>query len=101
KHFLEKIGVGKLHLLLAGFKNKKAKMICYIGYCEPGKEPIIFRGVTVGNIVKARGSRCFGFDPIFQPKGNRKTQAEMSWNEKKKVSARTKALRKLANYLKK
>jgi len=100
KHFLEKLGVDKLHLLLAGFKNKKAKMICYIGYCEPGKKPVAFNGITEGNIVKARGNRHFGFDPIFQPKGASKTQAEMTWEEKKKVSARTKALRKLARYLK-
>jgi len=101
KHFLEKLGVDKLHLLLAGFKNKKAKMICYIGYCEPRNKPIAFKGITEGEIVKPKGNRHFGFDPIFQPVGCKKTQAEMTWNEKKRVSARTKALRKMAAYLKK
>jgi len=100
KYFLEKLGVDRLHLLLAGFKDKRAKMICYIGYCEPGKKPITFHGITEGKIVKARGNRHFGFDPVFQPERCKKTQAEMIWDEKKKVSARTKALRKMAAYLK-
>jgi len=101
KDFLAKLGVDKLPLLLAGFKDKNAKMICYIGYCEPGKKPLGFAGVTEGRIVKPKGNRKFGFDPIFLPKGSKKTQAEMTWDEKKKVSARTKALRRMATYLKK
>lgn len=100
KDFLAKIGVDRIPLLLSGFNNKRATMICYIGYCEPGKKPVAFHGVTEGKIVKPREDRNFGFDPIFQPNGSKKTQAEMAWDEKKKVSARTKALKKMSKYLK-
>ena len=100
KDFLSKLGVDKLPLLLSGFKNKNAKMKCYIGYCEPGKKPKCFIGITKGKIVSPRGKTKFGFDPIFKPAGSIKTQAEMSFEEKMKISARTKALRKMAAYLK-
>jgi inosine triphosphate pyrophosphatase len=101
KYFIEKLGVDKIPLLLTGFKDKRAKMTCYIGYCEPGKEAVAFKGVTAGKIVKPRGKRSFGFDPIFKPKGSKKTQGEMTYKEKEKISARTKALKKLAKYLRK
>jgi inosine triphosphate pyrophosphatase len=99
KDFLSKLGIDRLPLLLKGFKNKNAEMKCYIGYCEPGKKPLGFVGITKGAIVKPKGKRKFGFDPVFQPKGCRKTQAQMSFGEKMKISARTKALRKMAFYL--
>jgi inosine triphosphate pyrophosphatase len=99
KYFIEKLGVDKIPLLLAGFKDKRVKMICYIGYCEPGKKPVVFKGITIGEIVEPKGKRAFGFDPIFKPMGCDKTQGEMSYKEKEKVSARTKALKKFANYL--
>jgi len=75
KDFLAKLGPDKLPLLLAGFKTRMPKMICYIGYCEPGKRAIGLCGMTEGKDCQLRGDRKFGFDPIFQPKGSKKTQA--------------------------
>ena len=99
KHFLDKLGVSKIPILLKGFKNKNASMLCYIGYCKPGKKPKCFIGITKGKIVMPKGKTKFGFDPIFLPNKSKKTQAQMTFSEKMKVSARTKALRKMAAYL--
>jgi len=41
------------------------------------KEPILFVGRTPGSIVEPRGSRDFGWDPVFEPEGYDKTYAEL------------------------
>ncbi len=101
KDFLGKLGNRKLVKLLHGFKDKKAKAVCSIGYCSPGKSPVIFEGVTYGKIVMPRGRSSFGWDPIFMPKGYTRTYAQMSKEEKNRNSFRKKALEKLRKYLKK
>ena len=64
----------------------------------------IFNGRISGTIApEERGTRGFGFDPIFipaEPEGNKLTFAEMETVEKIKVSHRTRALKKLTAYLK-
>ncbi len=100
KFFVEKLGLPKLVKLLEGFDDKSAKAMAVVGYCEPGKEPVIFEGVVEGTIVMPRGNR-FAWDPIFQPSGNDKTYAEMAVEEKNKLSHRKKAMEKFADYLKK
>jgi inosine triphosphate pyrophosphatase len=49
--------------------------------------------------VPARGPAVFGWDPVFQPKGWRKTYAEMTKEEKNQLSHRYKALDKLRSWL--
>ncbi|HUI38435.1 MAG TPA: non-canonical purine NTP pyrophosphatase [Thermoplasmata archaeon] len=57
-------------------------------------------GETVGTIARAaRGSGGFGYDPIFLPKGERRTFAEMSLEEKNALSHRGRAIRALAEQL--
>ena len=61
--------------------------------------PLIAEGVWHGEIARApRGSNGFGYDPLFLlPQG--KTAAEMSPDEKNRVSHRALALRKLLELL--
>ena len=59
-----------------------------------------FEGIVHGRIVAPRGDR-FGWDPIFQPDGYAHTYAEMSEDEKNKISHRTLALNKLKQHLEK
>ncbi|MGY5849690.1 non-canonical purine NTP diphosphatase [Salegentibacter sp. F14] len=62
----------------------------------------LFVGTCKGTIVeKPRGSKGFGYDPIFQPDGHHKTFAQMSLSEKSELSHRAKALRGLISYLSK
>lgn len=60
-----------------------------------------FEGVIEGHIIEERrGANGFGYDPIFVPAGFDKTFAEMTSDEKNKISHRSKALSKMACFLK-
>ncbi len=61
----------------------------------------IFEGSVEGEIIyEKRGIRGFGYDPVFKPKGYTKTFAEMSIEEKNKISHRAIAINRLAEFLK-
>ena len=96
--FLKKLGNKKLAGLLHGFRDKRAKAVCSIGYCRPGKAPVVFEGVTSGKIVMPKGKSNFGWDPIFIPRGSKKTHAQMSLEEKNRNSFRKKAFVKFKRY---
>jgi XTP/dITP diphosphohydrolase len=60
----------------------------------------IFTGQLKGGIAfKPQGKSGFGWDPIFIPKGYKKSFAQMSAEEKNKISMRKIALEKLKNFL--
>ena len=95
------LGVQGILKLMEGVKRREAYFLSAIAYAEPGLEPKVFLGKVEGFIVpEARGSKGFGFDPIFQPKGSEKTFAEMGVEEKNRFSHRAKALSALAEWLK-
>jgi XTP/dITP diphosphohydrolase len=53
-----------------------------------------------GSITRTpRGANGFGYDPIFQPKGETRTLAEMSMKEKNAISHRGKAFRRAVTFL--
>ncbi|XP_039448849.1 inosine triphosphate pyrophosphatase [Culex pipiens pallens] len=99
KWFLEKLGPEGLHKLLDGWEDKSAQAVCTFAYApdEQG-EVLLFQGRTEGDIVFPRGSRDFGWDPIFQPKGYDKTYAELPKERKNEISHRFRALDKLREY---
>ncbi len=60
----------------------------------------VFEGIVEGKIALApRGTKGFGYDPIFIPKGFRRTFAEMNDNEKNMISHRARAVAKLVDFL--
>ena len=80
--------------------QRNAKVVCYLVYYFNDKY-IIGKGIIRGKIAtKKRGSNGFGFDEIFEL-DNGKTLAELSNQEKNKVSARRLALVDLNNKLQK
>jgi len=61
----------------------------------------IFEGICKGEILNDKmGEKGFGYDPIFKPEGFEKSFAEMSLEEKGKISHRGKATKKLLAFLK-
>ena len=82
-------------------KNRNAKFKSCIAYKEPKIKPIIFIGECKGSIsLKQKGSNGFGYDPIFIPKNENKTFAEMETFEKNHFSHRGKSLEQLMTFIK-
>lgn len=64
-------------------------------------EQKLFTGIVNGSILKeAVGTQGFGYDPIFQADGMQESFAQISLEEKNKVSHRAKALIQLIYFLK-
>jgi XTP/dITP diphosphohydrolase len=84
---------------MEGKTNRKASFKTVICLIEDGKEEY-FEGVCEGSILTQRyGKGGFGYDPIFIPKGYGESFAEMSLEQKNKISHRAKAVSKLVKYL--
>ncbi len=104
KWFFKQVGRRGLVDMLAAYDNKTAYAKCYIGYGIPAREGkkekiMVFEGSVKGRIVEPAGDSKFGFDPIFLPDGHDKTFAQMTAEEKNKISHRRLALEKFKEYL--
>ncbi|MCB9232868.1 MAG: RdgB/HAM1 family non-canonical purine NTP pyrophosphatase [Bacteroidia bacterium] len=67
-----------------------------------GKNNQTFEGSLKGEIsIFAAGENGFGYDPVFIPQGSDYTLAELSADEKNKISHRSKALEKFVAFLNK
>jgi XTP/dITP diphosphohydrolase len=80
--------------------NRKARFKTVITLTLEGKSHS-FEGIVEGTIIDSpRGTDGFGYDPIFVPEGHDRTFAEMSLEEKGKLSHRARAFAKLVAFLK-
>ncbi len=85
--------------MMEGKTNRKAYFSTVICLIEQGEEKL-FEGFCPGSILTERyGRGGFGYDPIFIPDGYGESFAEMSLEEKNKISHRGKATDKLIKYL--
>jgi XTP/dITP diphosphohydrolase len=72
-----------------------AWFVCVLALAWPDGEEIAFEGRVDGNIVwPARGTRGFGYDPIFVPTGHQLTFGEMDPAAKHEMSHRARAFAK-------
>lgn len=91
--------IEKLVRLMDGVEDRRARFRTCIALIYEGVETT-FEGCINGNIVKSlRGDNGFGYDPLFQPEGYDLTFAEMTADEKNKISHRALATTKLVEYL--
>jgi XTP/dITP diphosphohydrolase len=91
--------IEKVHSLMGPGGNRKARFRTIIALIFDGKE-YLFEGMARGIIIsERRGERGFGYDPVFVPDGHELTFAEMSLDEKNKISHRAAAFEKLRVFL--
>ncbi|HCW07450.1 MAG TPA: non-canonical purine NTP pyrophosphatase, RdgB/HAM1 family [Cytophagales bacterium] len=84
---------------LQGIKNRKARFITVITLFLNGAA-YQFEGILNGSIgLDLRGENGFGYDPVFIPDGFCKTLAEMTMDEKNKISHRARAIEKLVKFI--
>ncbi len=89
----------KLLKELKGIENRKARFRTSIALILGGKE-FYFDGQVQGYIsTEKTGEKGFGYDPIFIPDGYNKSFAQLSSEEKNKISHRGKAVQSLQQFL--
>ena len=93
--------VEKLLQEMDGKSDRKARFRTVIAFLD-GSGEHVFEGICEGTITTQRkGEKGFGYDPVFQPVEFEQTFAELSAEEKNKISHRGRALKKFLTYLKK
>ena len=91
--------IEKLLHELQGKINRKAQFKTVIAL-NLNNEQHLFTGIIKGEIIaKKKGINGFGYDPVFAAENSDKTFAELSSEEKNKVSHRAKAVEKLVEWL--
>jgi XTP/dITP diphosphohydrolase len=76
--------------------DRRATFHCVLALAWPDEHVELVHGALDGRIVwPPRGSGGHGYDPCFQPVGDRRTNAEMSTDEKNAISHRGRAFAKL------
>lgn len=89
----DKDNVDKLLKTLKGVENRKAHFQCVLSIAVPSGPALTYEAQCEGTIIdEQRGDNGFGYDPIFYFEEFGKTFAELSGDEKNKVSHRGKAL---------
>lgn len=100
KFFREKLGDIILVQLSGIAKSNKLTIQCLAAYYD-GDNLLFGHGTINGTAVEPRGNNGFGFDPVVVPNGQNHTMAEMSAEEKNKISHRGQAFRDLLRQLEK
>lgn len=93
--------IKKLLEELEGEDNRKARFRTVISLIINNKE-YFFEGIVNGSVSREKhGESGFGYDPIFFPQGYKKSFAEMTSEEKNKISHRANAMAKFIDFLNK
>lgn len=89
----------KLLTDLSSKTNRNAQFRTAIALNLNGKK-FLFEGICKGYILtEKQGKKGFGYDPIFKPEGFNESFAEMTTEEKNKISHRGIAVQKLVTFL--
>lgn len=90
----------KLLFELKGKENRKAQFRTSICLNLNGKQ-FLFDGICKGKILTTKqGEKGFGYDPVFKADGYNQSFAEISFEEKNRISHRGLAIKKLVDFLK-
>lgn len=85
---------------LEGKSERAAHYTCAMVIAYPDGTEVTAVGYMYGTITTERiGTGGFGYDPLFKPRGEERTVAQMTDEEKNKISHRAKALEALVEKL--
>ncbi len=74
----------------------EARFVCVIALARAGLETTCYQGECRGELLpESRGTKGFGYDPVFLVPGTAKTFGEMAVDEKRRYSHRAAAVRAL------
>jgi len=81
--------------------KRDAQFRCVIVAYRPDGKWVSAEGICRGRITHApKGNQGFGYDPIFIPEGDSRTMAQLTQEEKNRISHRGKALLELREKIK-
>ncbi len=79
-------------------EDRTAVFHCSLALAMPGKNSLVVDGEVAGKIIGVpRGENGFGYDPLFYLEDKKKTMAELTEEEKNKISHRAVALENLGS----
>ncbi len=92
--------IAKLLSKLVNKRNRRSRFVCSLAMVFPDGREVIAEGRCEGLILhKPRGIGGFGYDPVFFLLDLNKTMAELSPDEKNRISHRARAVRELKKLL--
>jgi XTP/dITP diphosphohydrolase len=81
--------------------GRVARFVCSLAIVLPNGRTKVVEGIVSGRISREmKGANGFGYDPIFIPRGYKKTFAEMKPAMKNRLSHRGRALKKAKDVVK-
>ena len=80
--------------------RRQARFVCWIAVAANGRLIRTFQGSCAGSVAfRPSGKQGFGYDPLFIPRGYKKTMAELGPGVKDRLSHRGKAMSALKTWL--
>jgi len=100
-YVFSRLGTRGILTLMENISRRDAKFRSVAAFCAPRHKLRCFAGTVVGTIgQRPRGVGGFGFDTIFIPtRGDGRTFAQMTIEEKNRISHRAASFRKLSRWL--
>ena len=90
------VAMKRVNDLLDGSRDRSARFVCALALCWPDGHCETFEGEVRGTLVwPPRGSKGFGYDPMFMADGRSETFGEMEPGAKHAISHRADAFHKL------
>lgn len=92
--------IDKLLEKLEGIQARDARFVCVISMTTAEGKTYTFKGTVDGEITLQRnGENGFGYDPVFYVPDKNKTMAQLTAEEKAKISHRRRAIDQLQAFI--